>query len=290
MDRAGPQFCAVVVSYHTGPSLNDCLEALLASKDCAQIVLVNNGNPDHVAQALRDMAEQHAKLSLIEGHGNIGFGKGCNLGAAQAQCEVLVFVNPDCIVDKGCLAAFSEALTAHPRALFGGALRNPDGSEQRGCRRGELTLWSAFVSFAGLGRAGLGAGIWRDFNRDREPVPQDVEAIPVVSGALMALARDQFEALGGFDPAYFLHVEDVDLCKRAAKAGMTVLYVPKATALHIGATSATTNWALARAKVASFLYYFWTHAGSASERALVLLAMPFLAAAIMARALVAAKQ
>jgi N-acetylglucosaminyl-diphospho-decaprenol L-rhamnosyltransferase len=290
MDQTGPQFSAVVVSYYTGASLNQCLDALLESQLCAQIVLVNNGNPDLVLQGLRAFAAQQEKLILVEGHGNIGFGQGCNLGVTKAKGDRLVFVNPDCIVDTVCLAAFDEAFRAHPNALLGGALRNLDGSEQRGCRRGVLSLWSAFVSCAGLGRPGERAGIWRDFNRDRERAPQDIEAIPVVSGALMAIARDHFDRLGGFDPAYFLHVEDVDLCQRAAGAGIEVLFVPTATALHIGATSATTSWALARAKIASFLYYFWTHAGSALERALVLLVMPFLAAAIIARVLAPAKR
>jgi N-acetylglucosaminyl-diphospho-decaprenol L-rhamnosyltransferase len=288
MTQARPQFCAVIVSYHTGISLDACLQALLAAGECGQIIVVNNGNPSGVVLKLKALAQGNPRLMLLDEHGNVGFAKGCNLGAAHAQQDYLVFVNPDCIIDEGCLAAFGQALSDYPTALMGGALRNPDGSEQRGCRRGELTLLSAIVSFTGLGRPGEAAGIWRDFNRTREPFPQTIEQVPVVSGALMAIARPQFEALGGFDPAYFLHVEDVDLCKRAAKAGINVLFVPGATAVHVGATSATTNWALARAKIASFLYYFWTHAQGFRARALVLLVMPFLAAAIVGRALVSA--
>jgi N-acetylglucosaminyl-diphospho-decaprenol L-rhamnosyltransferase len=289
MRQPRPTMSVIVVSYHSGPSLDLCLQALLACDTCHEIVLVNNGNPDLVLEGLRTLARHNPKLTLIHGHGNIGFGQGCNLGAGQSRGDILVFVNPDCIIDPQCLAAFDDALASHPNALLGGALRNVDGSEQRGARRGELTLWSAFVSFAGLGRPGIEAGIWRDFNRNREAPLHDIEAVPVVSGALMAITRARFAALGGFDPHFFLHVEDIDLCKRAAATGMAVLLVPKASALHIGGTSATTSWALARAKIASFFYYFWTHAGGILERIMVLAVMPLLAAAIIARAQVSPK-
>jgi N-acetylglucosaminyl-diphospho-decaprenol L-rhamnosyltransferase len=278
-------FSAVVVSFHTGKALMACLDALLSAPLCQQIVLVNNGNPDGVVRDLRDLAASQAKLTLIDGHGNIGFGRGCNLGADQAVCAKLVFVNPDCIIDKGTLAAFDAALMAHPQALLGGALRNEDGSEQRGCRRGELTLWSAIVSFSGLGKPGEAAGIWRDFNRDREPFPATVTPMPVVSGALMAMSGETFERVDGFDVTYFLHVEDIDLCTRVRAADHAVLFVPEARALHIGATSDVSSWALTSAKINSFGHFFWTHARGLPEVLAVIAVMPFLALAITVRSL-----
>jgi N-acetylglucosaminyl-diphospho-decaprenol L-rhamnosyltransferase len=276
-------FSAVVVSFHTGPTLALCLEALLAAPSCRQIVLVNNGNPPEVVDRLRKLATQQPKIILLDGHGNIGFGRACNLGAQASQEDVSVFVNPDCVVDRGTLPAFAQAFTQNPSALLGGALRNEDGSEQRGCRRGELNLWSAFVSFFGLGKPGLQAGIWRDFNRNREPFPAEPEEMPVVSGALMAMQRADFKALGGFDPNFFLHVEDVDLCRRVRAGGGKVVFVPSATALHIGATSNTSSWSLARAKIASFGHYFWKHAPSLTGKISVILVMPLLALAIVGR-------
>jgi N-acetylglucosaminyl-diphospho-decaprenol L-rhamnosyltransferase len=285
----GPIFSAIVVTYHTGAVLSQCLDALLDAPHCAQVIVVNNGNPANLEAELRARADAHRAMVLLDGHGNIGFGRGCNFGAEQATCDYLVFVNPDCIIDRTTLWAFRDAFTQHPDALLGGALRNQDGSEQRGGRRGELTLWSAIVSFSGLGRPGEGSGIWRDFNRNREVVLMQPVEMPTLSGALMAISKDSFDTLEGFDSAYFLHVEDVDLCKRARTIGLPVLYVPAATALHIGATSTTTSLALARAKIASFLYYFWTHGESIGNRMAILVIMPFLALAIMVRALLPLK-
>jgi N-acetylglucosaminyl-diphospho-decaprenol L-rhamnosyltransferase len=283
MPAPDPYFSAVVVSFHTGPTLALCLEALLAAPLCRQIVLVNNGNPPEIVDRLREVATDQPKVTLLSGHGNIGFGRACNLGAQAAHEDVLVFVNPDCVIDAGTLPAFAQAFTQNPSALLGGALRNEDGSEQRGCRRGELNLWSAFVSFVGLGKSGPEAGIWRDLNRNREPFPTMPEEIPVVSGALMAMRRADFKVLGGFDPAFFLHVEDVDLCRRVRAGVGKVMFVPDATALHVGATSNTSSWNLARAKIASFGHYFWKHAPSMIGKASVILVMPLLASAIVFR-------
>ena len=61
--------------------------------------------------------------------------------------------------------------------------------------------------------------------------------MPTISGACFAMRRRDFDALGGFDEGYFLHVEDIDLCWRARRAGGQVLFQPKAQVVHLGHTS-----------------------------------------------------
>jgi N-acetylglucosaminyl-diphospho-decaprenol L-rhamnosyltransferase len=283
MSAAPPRFSAIVVSYFTGPILTACLEALLKDPLCGQIILVNNGNPDDLLADLKSRYSGDAKLTLIHGHGNIGFGAGCNLGAAQACAAGLVFVNPDCVIDLATLSEFARVLEQFPDAIVGGALRNDNGSEQRGGRRGELTLWSAFVSFAGLGRPGEAAGLWRDFNRNREPMPSDVIDMPVVSGALMGMNASVFKAISGFNPSYFLHVEDIDLCDRVRESGRRILFAPQATALHIGGTSQASSWRVERAKIASFAHYFWTRAHTFGQKLGALIVIPLMAGGVLAR-------
>jgi N-acetylglucosaminyl-diphospho-decaprenol L-rhamnosyltransferase len=280
-----PYFSAIVVSFHTGPDLDSCLAALLAAAHCREVVLVDNGNPANIASALEAQARLEPKLKLIKGHGNIGFGRACNLAVDQAQADLLVFVNPDCVIDEMTLPVLADELARHPQGLIGGFLRNPDGREQRGCRRGPLTPWSAFVSFLNLGRPGEEAGIWRDFNRTCEPFPSQSVAMPVVSGALMAITRRAFKAIGGFDAAFFLHVEDVDLCRRVREAGGAVVFAPEATAVHFGATSAVSTWAIERAKIASFTHYFWKNAQGPVDHVALIVVLPVLAAALMVRLL-----
>ena len=283
MQSEDQSFAAVVVSFYTGPILKACLKALINAPMCAQIILVNNGNPVPVCEALEAMALNEPKLILLQGQGNSGFGRGCNLGTTKANAPLLVFVNPDCVINPEALPAFASVLAQGDNILVGGLLRNEDGTEQRGSRRGPLTLWSALVSFLGLGKAGEAAGIWRDFNRTAEPLPDAACEMPVISGGLMAIRARAFAGIGGFDPAFFLHVEDIDLCRRFAEAEGKVMFVPAATALHIGGTSGVSSWRVERAKIDSFGRYFWKNAKTLQSFVALIIVMPFLALALVFR-------
>ena len=278
-----PPISVIVVTYHSGEILRACLASLLASPDCGEIILVNNGNPDGVVSDLRAWTHTESRLKLITGHGNIGFGRACNLGASQAIGSILAFVNPDCVVEAPTLARMASLADAPVPSLVGGYICGEQGLEQRGARRGTLSLWSACVSFSGLARPGERAGIWRDFNRNREPLPEGATPMPVVSGALMATRRDAFWRIGGFDEAYFLHVEDIDLCHRYRLAGGRVMFDPGARATHIGATSQAPSWRVEIAKLRSFLYYFWKFARPPFGRLWVIMVAPLLMLGILGR-------
>jgi len=112
-------------------------------------------------------------------------------------------------------------------------LRDIHGQEQRGARRGELTPLSALVSFTPMHRLpGL-----KSIHLENDPLQSDAHAVPVVSGACLMMDRASFDFLNGFDEGYFLHVEDIDICRRVRQNDGTVLFVPQATILHYGSTS-----------------------------------------------------
>ena len=285
--RVEARISAVVVTYHSGDVLRACLTNLLASPDCEEIILVNNGNPDKVFNELSAWTEAEPRLKLITGHGNVGFGRACNLGAKHATGSMLAFVNPDCVVERDALAQMALLADVPGPVLVGGCICDPQGLEQRGARRGKLSVWSACVSFLGAGRPGEQAGIWRDFNRNREPLPTCPIEIPVVSGALMVTRADAFWQIGGFDEAYFLHVEDIDLCHRYRLGGGKVIFDPSARATHIGGTSQTASWRVEIAKLQSFLYYFWKFARPPFGHFSVILVAPVLALAMLLRVITA---
>ena len=59
-----------------------------------------------------------------------------------------------------------------------------------------------------------------------------IEDVDAVSGALMYLPRAVFDRIGGFDEGYFLHAEDLDLCRRVRDAGMRVACVNTIKVMH----------------------------------------------------------
>jgi len=254
---------AIIVTYRTGPVLAQCLAAVARAEGIQQIIVVDNGS-DAGEIAAMDAAAADPRVRVLRGHGNVGFAAACNKGAREATGETLVFINPDVTLEPDAIARLSAVLAAAPPpAIVGGDLRDPEGRPERGGRRERLTLWRAFVSFTGISRLGF-----RDFNRHRDPMPSEPVPAGAVSGALLCVRRADFAALGGFDEGYFLHVEDVDLCRRAEEAGWRVLFAPGPHGVHMRSTSAISSADVARHKARGFKRYFSKFARSPIERAL----------------------
>lgn len=246
----------VMVTYHTGPALWQAVKSSLRQSVPVEIIVVNNGNPTPVLYHLRRLADREPRITIISGQGNVGFARGCNLGAAQARAQHIAFINPDCVVDSGAIAAAGRALEENENAMLaGGLLLYKDGSEQRGSRRALLTPQNALVE---------GAHLHRFFpqyrlNDHETETPTETTEVPAISGAFMMLRRTDYARLGGLDEGYFLHVEDMDLCKRVADMGGKTLFVPGARIIHARSSSNAPAWFVEWHKVRGFVRYFYTH-------------------------------
>ncbi len=271
----------IMVSYMTGPALIEAITSVLADSGIFELILVDNGNTSVARERLSHLVAQHDRIRLLQGHGNIGFAKACNYGASLARGEYFLFLNPDALINEGAarhLANCGKALTSP--WITGGMLRDVHGLEQRGGRRGRLTPTSALVSFTPLHRLPM----FKSIHREGEPMPKAPQAYPTVSGACLMMDRSSFEILGGFDERYFLHIEDIDVCHRARAAGGEVYFVPEATVMHYGSTSQVRRQTVEWEKLKGFTRYFWTYAPNWGGKALTIIGVPFMAAAIMGRA------
>ncbi|MBX9747192.1 MAG: glycosyltransferase family 2 protein [Hyphomonadaceae bacterium] len=260
---------AIIVSYRTGDVISLCLGSLSEAEGIDEIILVDNGNAATEVAALDVFIAAHPHARILRGQGNVGFAGGCNLGARAATGEALVFLNPDVVLAAGAVPRLIAALTAAPPpAIVGGDLRDGYGRPERGARRDRLTLWRAIVSFTGLSALERVSPVFRDFNRHRDPMPAGPVRVGAVSGALLCMRRADFESLGGFDEHFFVHVEDVDICRRAEDAGWPVLYAPGPHGVHVRSTAAVSKAEVERHKARGFARYFAKHARSPFDRAL----------------------
>lgn len=254
---------ALVVSYHTGPRLAECLYTLKSDPAISEIIIADNGNPPRVEAWLETFAETSAGKARLIRLDNPGFGAAVNRAARETGAEMLLVINPDCVIRRGSVAPLAEALEgAAAPAIAGGRIFGIDGREQRGARRNTLTLASAL----GLARWGL----------EGMPPPSGPVRVGAISGAFFLMRRADFEMLGGFDEGYFLHVEDVDLCRRAIEAGGTVIYQPLAGALHYASTSDVASETVKAHKARSLARYFRKFARGPLERVAVELSVPFI--------------
>ncbi|SDM62616.1 glycosyltransferase family 2 protein [Maricaulis salignorans] len=264
----------VTVSWMTGPHLMDAVAAVLAAPGVDEFVMVSHENPPAAVAALRELAASHANFVLIETDANLGFAKGCNIGARAASGDLVLFLNPDAILAPGAgeqLKRSAQMALTRPW-IIGARILNRDGSEQAGGRRGELTPRSAAVSFLRLDR--LFPGL-RNLHWEADDVPDDMTEVPTVSGAAMMMRRDDFLEIGGFDESYFLHVEDIDICRSVRMAGGQVWFEPRVEILHFGGTSKSSPMRVETHKAAGFVKYFWKfYPGPIQRMATILLIAP----------------
>lgn len=279
------EFAAIVVTYFTGPSLWLCLDACRRS-GAAQIIVVSNGNSTATMEALKIREAADPTVKLVSGHGNIGFSKGCNLGVEYVHVPNLLFINPDAVLMNGAAQLMLDALAPLPvPSIVGGRLLNENLTEQRGARRGELTPASAFASMTGLWRLRKWVPSFQNMHWEHLPLPESPVEVPAVSGACMMMRQADFDALGGFDEKYFLHVEDLDICRQARRKGGKVVFHPQAQLLHFGSTSKANILLVNWHKATGLVRYFFKFAHNAGETALVAVLMLPIVAAIMMRTL-----
>lgn len=263
----GSAISALMVSFQTGPILWQALNAALAEPMIGEIWLVDNGNAPGVLTRLESLARAEPRLRLLAGEGNIGFGRACNLAAARAGGDLILLLNPDLLIQPGAAAQMLGALAqAKSPAIIGGRILGKDGQEQRGARRDRLTPWTALVAVSGMGRLERLHKLFRDPHREKDPLPDAPISVGAVSGAFLMMRRADYLALGGFDPAFFLHVEDVDLCARAKAAGGDVVFQPSAIGMHSGASSQASSLFIERHKARGFALLFARHAQTPWER------------------------
>lgn len=270
-----------MVSYMTGPALMEAITAVMNDKDIYELIIVDNGNIPTTRVRLSQLCADYDRIRLLQGHGNIGFSKGCNYGAELASGDYFLFLNPDAVIGYGSARKMADAGTGLNKPwVTGGFLRDEYGREQKGARRGALTPWSAFVSFTGLHKLPYIQSI----HLNDTAVPSKPTPVEVTSGACMMMDRESFEMIDGFDSGYFLHVEDIDICHRIRTKGGDVYVVPSAPVMHYGSTSNVPRLRVEFEKFKGFVRYFGNYKSKSTSKLLTLLATPFFFIAIMGRA------
>jgi N-acetylglucosaminyl-diphospho-decaprenol L-rhamnosyltransferase len=231
---------AVVVDHDTGPLLAGCVQSLL-DDGAATIVVVENGAPGSAEAALGELvgAGTEGRVRVVRPGANLGYGAGVNRGlaalAAETSPEWVLVSNPDLEVHPGTLDALRRALEANPAwALVGPRIFTDAGEVYPSVR--------ALPSFTDAAGHALLAVFKPDnpFTRRYNPGTPEGDVVTGaawVSGSCFLARRGALEELGGFDEAYFMYLEDTDLCWRAHHAGWGVGFAGTAAVTHIQGVS-----------------------------------------------------
>ena len=221
----------IIVNYNVKDYLLQCLRSLyeIDASIRKEIIVVDNNSSDGSVAFLR---QQFQEVHWIELNENIGYGKANNLGLAQAQGRYTLFLNPDTIVGRDVLQTMTSFLDADADVgLAGCKVLNPDGSFQVACRRGLPTPWASFCKLFGLQSIFPNSRLFAQYNMTYLPIDATYP-VDALIGAFMMGPTALMQELGGFDPAFFMYGEDIDLCYRVQLAGRRVMYVHTTNIIH----------------------------------------------------------
>jgi GT2 family glycosyltransferase len=231
MDR--PTLDIVIVNWNSGRQLHECLASFdsVSGDDISlvAVTVVDNGSSDRSADGLSCVAP----LKVIRNAENRGFAAACNQGAAGAETDFLLFLNPDARLMAGSLEGPTRYLQAGEHAsvgIVGIQLLDAAGNIARNTARAP-TAWSMIGSSIGLDR--LMPSVFPSHFVTEWP-HDDTRTVDQVMGAFFFVRRSVFEALGGFDERFFVYYEDMDFAARARKLGWSSVYLSTARAFHRG--------------------------------------------------------
>jgi GT2 family glycosyltransferase len=229
----------VIVTWNGRAWLDRCIGSVMASNQPpVEVIVVDNGSTDGTVEHVHRTFPTAIVVALEH---NRGFAGGNNEGARRASQPYLVFLNNDCQVAADWLAHLLAPVRADPtlglvtsRIVF---LDRPDTIDSAG--DGYLRCGGAFKRDHGRVVGPAEAG--HHTRHAADVLAADGHLAPVevfgACGAAFLIRRDLFEELGGFDEAFFMVYEDVDLSYRARLRGARCAYAPAAVVRHAGSRS-----------------------------------------------------
>jgi N-acetylglucosaminyl-diphospho-decaprenol L-rhamnosyltransferase len=226
-----PKLSIVIVSYFVRQEVADCLAELRKSTIPMEVFVVDNASTDGTCEMLAEQYGDWPALTSIRSPTNLGLARANNVPIDRLTGEYTLILNPDTIPTPELLQALVDYLDSHadvgvvgPLSLY--ADGTPHSSFHHHWTLLHILLWSTVPRR------------WTSWWYDRPARLLRERDVMFVSGACLLIRTATFKAIGGYDEAYFLAVEDAaDLCRRAAATGLRVVYHPQASIVHYGARS-----------------------------------------------------
>lgn len=233
----------IILSFNTRDITSRSLDKLKVAKDYCEeklknrikVIVLDNASSDGSVEMIK---QDFPWVKLIIRKENTGFAKGNNIAMKQSNTPFILLLNSDVYLEENslykALAYFRVNLNCD---VLGARLNYSDGRLQPSAgalpNPVNLIFW-----ILGL-RGGFHPKSKRYFSKAHQ--------VGWVMGAFLMLKRQVFEKTGGFDENLFMHMEEVEWCKRIKDLGFKIWYVPSVEAVHLH--GASTNFDLS----ASFL-------------------------------------
>lgn len=225
------ELSVVIVNYKVRDLLAQTIRSVRSADgyDSTEIIVVDNDSKDGSEElVLNEFPDVH----WVGLKTNVGFGKGCNIGAELAKGSLLLMLNPDTIVSTDTLTTGIEFMKSRPDVgVLSPRVLNQDGTFYKQCHRGLPTPVNAFGHFTGLSKL---------FPKNKQLSsyfmswlsPDEEHEVDAVSGSCFFIPADLYSEIGGFDETFFMYGEDLDICVQAKLKDKKVWYAPISKIIH----------------------------------------------------------
>ena len=215
----------VILNWNGVSWLKKFLQNVISNSPQAQVYVIDNGSTDNSVFFLE---ENFKSVFIIKNSKNLGFAGGYNEGLKDIPGDIFCLLNSDVEVTENWLQPIINLFLKDPTIS---AVQPKILDHNR----------KNYFEFAGAG-GGLIDNLGFPYCRGRifEELEEDIgqyndeTEIFWASGCAFFIRADDFKMMGGFDPRFFAHQEEIDLCWRLKNIGKKIYYCGKSTIYHVG--------------------------------------------------------
>ncbi|TDU39398.1 GT2 family glycosyltransferase [Gelidibacter sediminis] len=221
----------VILNYNVRYFLELCLKSVeVAITDLdAEIIVVDNNSSDNSCVMVQQL---FPRVKLIQNSQNLGFSKANNLGVAQAKGQYICILNPDTVVAEDTfINCLNYAKNQSYLGIIGCQLIDGRGKFLPESKRHVPTPLVALKKIIGFSNSYYANHL----------SASEIGKVDVLVGAFMLLKKEVYDAVGGFDEAYFMYGEDIDLSYKVLKAGYCNYYYGESSIIHFKGESTLKN-------------------------------------------------
>ncbi len=234
----------IIVSFNTLKLTSACIESVFEYTKGVryEVIVIDNNSTDGSVSYFQKLAKRK-KITFINNTENVGFASANNQGFKIAKGSSFLLLNSDTKLESDAISSVFHTLFSSPQVgIASCALRNENGTVQASGGYfptiSRLFTWMFFVDDLPL------IGPLLPSYHPKLSYFSNKHRQEWITGAFFMIKRTVVDSVGGFDPDYFMYVEEMDFCFRASKKGFAVLFDPADHVIHYGQASGSSKGAL----------------------------------------------
>lgn len=236
----------IIVTHQSEKYIQKCIQSVKRESVPTECIVIDNASTD---RTVNEVQTQFPNISVIQNRENVGFSQAVNQVLPLARGNNILLLNPDTEVYPGSLKHMISFLQKKRKpCIIGGNFVSRDGKQQASFGNFP-SVWVELAYSLGMYKL-FPIGRFVPYNYFTRSYFTSVRKVDWVSGGAMMFPQKLINTIGTLDPHYFLYIEDIDFCKRAADHDINTYFLPNVKMYHARRASSRGK------EVSSFLHEY----------------------------------